>query len=335
MLESCKTLSRRDKDFLKLSSTTYTIQMASTISGVGVHTIRAWEKRYKALVPRRDALGHRVYSKIDVEKLMLLSELCLLGYTISKVAAFTIPELKELLKDLGKTEESFKEADFNLITDTKLTVDTGQSLPILHFALKNYKLDVISQELGKLKMLLSPKEFILDILTPLSLSLTQGHSTGAYTATQEQAVRALFRYHMGHHLYHSIEKKEKANINIVISGIEGSFDDFDLGAIALLCSHYGFHYTYLGANTGSEVLGDIAKSLGTNVVIVGLSNTHGQVGKTHFQNYIEKISGKLNPGTELVLLCHSDLDLDKVSTKRLVVLKTLSAVDEYLGKKNH
>ena len=57
--------------------------MASKISGVGVHTIRAWEKRYKALVPVRDAAGHRSYSKVDVEKLMLLSELCLLGYTIS------------------------------------------------------------------------------------------------------------------------------------------------------------------------------------------------------------------------------------------------------------
>lgn len=83
-------------------STTYTIQMASKLSGVGVHTIRAWEKRYKALEPSRDASGHRTYSKTDVEKLILLSELCLLGYTISKVANLSIPELKELLIDLGK-----------------------------------------------------------------------------------------------------------------------------------------------------------------------------------------------------------------------------------------
>jgi len=74
--------------------------MASKLSGVGVHTIRAWEKRYRALEPLRDGSGHRVYTKSDVEKLMLLSELCLLGYTISKVAKLSIEELKAQLLDL-------------------------------------------------------------------------------------------------------------------------------------------------------------------------------------------------------------------------------------------
>jgi len=318
-----------------LVSTTYTIQMASKISGVGVHTIRAWEKRYKALEPVRDASGHRTYSKTDVEKLMLLSELCLLGYTISKVAGLSIPELKEQLVNLGKTEESLAAQDFNLINDTKLTIDAGQSLPILLFALKSYKLDIISVELAKLKTMLSSKEFALQILRPLSEALGENFSSGLFTTDQEMAVRSLLKFHMGYNLYHPNERRENSNLNIIVCGMEGDLNDLSLGAVGLLCGYYGFHYTYLGADITYEALSDTAKSLEANVVIVGPSNVYNQLGKNHFQNYIEKLSLKLSPMAELVVAGKSELEVDKISSKRLVVLKNLDAVDSYLAAKNN
>ena len=53
----------------------YNIQIASKLSGVGTHTLRAWEKRYGAVIPMRNESGRRLYSDDDVEKLRLLSEL--------------------------------------------------------------------------------------------------------------------------------------------------------------------------------------------------------------------------------------------------------------------
>ena len=123
----------------------YTIQMASKISGVGVHTIRAWEKRYKAIVPIRDEAGHRVYSKEDVEKLKLLSELCVLGYTISKIARLSSEELREQLSDLGKNSAITSANNLKLI-DENQDVNIEEMLIILRLALKSYKLDVISQD---------------------------------------------------------------------------------------------------------------------------------------------------------------------------------------------
>lgn len=317
-----------------MNSTTYTIQMASKISGVGVHTIRAWEKRYKALEPVRDASGHRTYSKIDVEKLMLLSELCLLGYTISKVAGLSIPELKSLLKDLGKTEESFDAQDFNLINDTKLSVDPTQSLPILNFALKSYKLDIINIELSKLKVLLSSRDFALEILTPLTEALGRLHAEGIFNSDQEKIVRSIVKFHMGFNLYHPIEKKEKSNVNVIVTGMEGDLNDLALGSVGLLCGHYGFHYTYLGADMTYESLSDAVKSFEANLVIIGPSNAFNQLGKTHFQNYLEKLLLKLPATTELVVVDSADFQLENAS-KRLVILKSLGAVDDYLSKKNH
>jgi DNA-binding transcriptional MerR regulator len=317
-----------------LVNTTYTIQMASKISGVGVHTIRAWEKRYKALVPERDTSGHRTYTKIDVEKLMLLSELCLLGYTISKVAGLSIPELKAQLLDLGKSEESLEVNDFSLVNDTKLTVDPSQSLSILNFALKSYKLDVISLELGKLKTLLSPKVFALSILQPLTLSMGEALGSGEYNTHQEQALRSLLKYHMGFNLYHPTSRREKSTVKVVISGIEGDMADLALGSVGLLCNHYGLDYTYLGPDINYEAVSDIVKSLEANMLILGPTNIFSQLGPIYFQNYIEKLMVKLNPGTEIVIAGKSELNLEKFSSKRMVILKNLEALDEYLSKRN-
>jgi DNA-binding transcriptional MerR regulator len=322
---------------LKLANTTYTIQMASKISGVGVHTIRAWEKRYKALIPIRDASGHRTYSKTDVEKLMLLSELCLLGYTISKVATLTIDELKAQLKDLGKTDESFETQDFNLITDnSKSTVDPSQSMPILQFALKSYNLGVVDVELAKLKVLLTSRDFAIFVLSPLTQTLGELSSSGVFTASQEQAARSIIKFHMGHHLYHPLERKEKNNVNVIVSGMEGDLSDLALGAVGLLCEHYGFHYTYMGPDLGHDALSDAARLLEVNLVILGPSNAFKQLGKIHFQNYLEKLSNKLPMDADLVVVGVMDSELDKMPlSKRLVFLKNLDVVDSYLANKNH
>ena len=50
----------------------FNIQVASQLSGVASATIRAWEKRYNAVVPERGDNQHRLYSEKDIEKLALL-----------------------------------------------------------------------------------------------------------------------------------------------------------------------------------------------------------------------------------------------------------------------
>ena len=48
----------------------FNIQVASQLSGVASATIRAWEKRYNAVVPERGDNKHRLYSEKDIEILI-------------------------------------------------------------------------------------------------------------------------------------------------------------------------------------------------------------------------------------------------------------------------
>ena len=53
----------------------------------------AWEKRYAVVTPVRTAVGRRLYSDADVERLQLLARATLTGRTIGQVAAQSVAVL--------------------------------------------------------------------------------------------------------------------------------------------------------------------------------------------------------------------------------------------------
>ena len=74
----------------------YTIRYVSQRSGLTSHVIRAWEKRYKAVVPHRSPKNRRLYSEEDVQRLQLLKRITDAGHSISQVAQLDSKELADL-----------------------------------------------------------------------------------------------------------------------------------------------------------------------------------------------------------------------------------------------
>ncbi len=64
----------------------YGIGAVARITGLTDHTIRVWERRYKAVVAKRTDSGRRVYTAANVEKLGLLKQLTDKGIPIGKIA---------------------------------------------------------------------------------------------------------------------------------------------------------------------------------------------------------------------------------------------------------
>src|SRR3954447_25705989 len=75
----------------------YPIRAVSRMTGLTVDTLRAWERRYDAVVPTRNDRG-RVYSEADVARLKRLDELVKHGHAIGTIAAASDPELERLLQ---------------------------------------------------------------------------------------------------------------------------------------------------------------------------------------------------------------------------------------------
>lgn len=76
----------------------YSIKYVADRTGLKPHVIRAWESRYKAIVPKRTHSNRRLYCQADVHRLKLLKTACDSGHQISQIASADTDELLQILK---------------------------------------------------------------------------------------------------------------------------------------------------------------------------------------------------------------------------------------------
>jgi DNA-binding transcriptional MerR regulator len=75
----------------------YSIKAVSQATGLTVETLRAWERRYRVIEPKRDESGHRIYTACDVSRLRRLRESTDRGHQIGKIAHLSNEDLGFLL----------------------------------------------------------------------------------------------------------------------------------------------------------------------------------------------------------------------------------------------
>lgn len=75
-----------------------TIQQLSREIGIGIDTLRIWERRYGFPIPGRDSRGHRSYSHQTVEELRIVKSLQSLGYRPGEILPLPAAERRNLLK---------------------------------------------------------------------------------------------------------------------------------------------------------------------------------------------------------------------------------------------
>lgn len=90
--------------------TTYGIGTAARLTGLTVHTIRVWERRYAAVTPVRSEGGRRRYTVDQVERLGLLKQLTDLGEAIGSIAAMEDVALKERLQTCRSQTHAMRSA---------------------------------------------------------------------------------------------------------------------------------------------------------------------------------------------------------------------------------
>jgi DNA-binding transcriptional MerR regulator len=70
-------------------------------TGIGEHTLRAWERRFGFPSPMRLASGHRRYTAEQVQQLILINTALSCGYRAGDVVPLSRTELEELLQSCG------------------------------------------------------------------------------------------------------------------------------------------------------------------------------------------------------------------------------------------
>ncbi|EAQ00886.1 probable transcriptional regulator [Janibacter sp. HTCC2649] len=68
----------------------YTIKRVAELTGLGLSTLRAWERRYGVVAPARSDGRYRLYSDADVRALAIMASLVHDGWTASEAATETL-----------------------------------------------------------------------------------------------------------------------------------------------------------------------------------------------------------------------------------------------------
>jgi DNA-binding transcriptional MerR regulator/methylmalonyl-CoA mutase cobalamin-binding subunit len=73
------------------------MRLVTRRTGLSAHVLRAWERRYGAVVPRRSTGGQRLYSDQDIARLVLLKRVSEAGHSLQAAARLSDAELSQLL----------------------------------------------------------------------------------------------------------------------------------------------------------------------------------------------------------------------------------------------
>lgn len=256
----------------------FSIQYASNLSGVGLHTIRAWERRYSAVDPMRSDNGRRSYTHDQIEKLKLLKLLTNKGTSISQVASLSIDELKEILDFSAESTHS----NANV---TSVEIDFDQCLDRLKAAVSFKKLDILTYELEKISSEVSTRDLCIRVIVPFLRYIGNRYESGELSIAEEHAISSVFKFHIGSYLY-SKPANVTSSKTIAFATPIGELHEFGIILGALLAKHYGIKFYYLGINLPCESLLKAAKDLEVDTIVLGVTNP--VLDKNVLGEYIEK-----------------------------------------------
>lgn len=153
------------------------IRAVARMTGLSIDTLRAWERRYQAVVPTRGARG-RVYSALQVERLQHLAALVGEGHAIGAIAALPDAALRGLRR---------------AATPRPPTAEPAIDLESLLAAVKGFDLAAVDALLNRYVLVLPPATVIFHVILPLLRTLGERWERGVVRPAHEHLASGVIR----------------------------------------------------------------------------------------------------------------------------------------------
>lgn len=246
----------------------YNIQTVSQMCGLSTHCIRAWEKRYGAIKPARSDNGRRLYSELELNRLMMLGKLSSLGNSISLIANLPDEELETLL---AKMTTGRGVGNMNVSSPAKNLIEPKTYLNNLFMALHAYKLDILTHELNKASMDLSCKDFALEVVAALFIKVGEYVHAGRMSIAQEHTLSAITKFFIGRRISQHYRSGENGKLKVTLATPLGEYHSIGLMLACLLMAEHNVSFVYLGEDLPEESIADAARATNSDVVLLAVS----------------------------------------------------------------
>ena len=206
--------------------------MVALRTGLSPHVLRAWERRYRVVTPTRTEGGQRLYSDLDVERLLRLRRLTEHGHAIGRIASLPLPELARLEQEAPPEPLGFASDEAAEAATAALQATRRLDAPELQAVLERAALT------------LGVPLFLDQVVAALLGRIGEGWSEHSVSVAQEHMASALVRRVLGW-LLRVYEVRNGAPRVVVATPPHHSHELGALMAAASAASE-GWNVTYLG-----------------------------------------------------------------------------------------
>jgi DNA-binding transcriptional MerR regulator/methylmalonyl-CoA mutase cobalamin-binding subunit len=263
----------------------YPIRAVAKLTGIPIDTLRAWERRYRAVAPDRTLRG-RLYSDADVRRLVLLRTAVEGGHAIGQIAGLTDGEL-----------QAIAQAAFPRVAAPRPEPDTAPGSPELQplwEAIEALDHISINAELNRFALLLSPAGLVHRVVLPLLRRTGEGWKNGTLQIAQEHMFTACLRNLLG-----SLVRLPRPGANaprILIATPANELHEFGILCAAMLAAAQDFQVAYLGPDLPVQEILSATQKCAPQVVVLGITSANVTLELHHEMG---KLAAGLPASTEL------------------------------------
>jgi methanogenic corrinoid protein MtbC1 len=237
----------------------YPIRAAANLTGLSIDTLRAWERRYQAVVPIRGERG-RVYGEGHIRRLILLRDAVARGHAIGQVAGLKDSALEKLLlgpNSVAKTSEPDR---------VEHPVD-DVLLPVV-VAIESFDYATANFHLGRLAALLPVDRLVNEVVFPLMRLVGERWHDGTLSIAQEHMISSILRNLLGGLV--RLNTSSNQSQRILFATPSGELHEFGILASAMLAVAEGFEVLYLGSSLPALEIVSAAERTLPRAVVIGI-----------------------------------------------------------------
>jgi DNA-binding transcriptional MerR regulator/methylmalonyl-CoA mutase cobalamin-binding subunit len=240
------------------------IGVAAARTGLRPDILRAWERRYGAVLPQRAPKGRRLYTDQDIARLRLLRQVVASGRRISDVARLPLLELEALAREDAAAAGVETYAP-------RAAAGGGSPLGYLQEileAVKDLDRKRLDQALSSAAVALSGPVLRREVIVPVLQTIGERWREGSLRIVHEHLASAIVRSYLaalrnGNHVPPGAPK-------LIVTTPAGQRHELGALLAAATAADGGWDVTYLGPNLPAEEIAAAVQQRGARAVALSL-----------------------------------------------------------------
>ena len=223
------------------------------MTGVGRHTLRAWERRYGVPIPSRTGGHHRLYSHQDVEMVKRMAVLSSAGVPLARAAEIALNELSAVAPETASAADRIV---------SRMTA-----------ALLGYDEAAAANEWSSALDVFDVQSCFERVIVPVMRKVGQAWHDGDASVAQEHFATNFVRSRLDM-LSRQVLPMWDAPV-ILLACLEGEHHELGLLMLAVMLRFHGFRTIYLGQDVPDESLIRCVEDSQPNVLALNAGTRDG------------------------------------------------------------